>query len=587
MSRGLRFQERMSSKAAGCLALLSALSIPAAGLAQPSGTVERLFQDQQLREQLDNQRNQQSQPSQTLIEGAPSSQPKQPAEQEDTPKAPPIKGVDLEGARLFPPSELERLRQEWVGKPATDTALLAIQEVISDYYEKAKLLAMAGKPSLNSAGVVFVPVVEARLGAVTVSNNRSPIRTGWAVATVLTSIGINREVRLDKLESALLKLNDLGGVVAKATLEPGDDPGTTDIVLSLDSRDQVLGEINLNNHVTEYTGPYQAQGNVGLQGLLGKGEIFSFDGAYSGNIDWYGSRRLSANGSIPLTPGGLNWVGSYSWSDYRLLQEFSSDQYLGSFTAGNIGLSQILWRRPRANLSMRLIGEVNLFDDYVTGIQYSDRTNWIGRLTFNGDKEDKLFGGTGLNNAILTISVGNLSKNADGENALDEATMGAAGTWGKVNLIASRYQMFKKSRWSLELFGQAQGAFKNLDSAEKMSLGWPNGVRAYPPGEAAGDSGLAGQFTARYQIAKNLVLKGFVDGGYIWKWTNWFDLAEGDRGLGLWGPGLGAEWGTRGDVLVSVDVAFPMGENTYRADGLDSDGNNPDARVWVSVRKWL
>jgi hypothetical protein len=144
MSRGLSFQERMSSKAAGCLALLSALSIPAAGLAQPSGTVERLFQDQQLREQLDNQRNQQSQPSQTLIEGAPSSQPKQPAEQEDTPKAPPIKGVDLEGARLFPPSELERLRQEWVGKPATDTALLAIQEVISDYYEKAKLLAMAG-----------------------------------------------------------------------------------------------------------------------------------------------------------------------------------------------------------------------------------------------------------------------------------------------------------------------------------------------------------------------------------------------------------------------------------------------------------
>jgi hemolysin activation/secretion protein len=574
-------------KSAVSLALLVSLGLPATALAQPSGTVERLYQDQQLRDQLDNQRNQQSQPSQPLIEGDPSSQPRQPTEEKGTPTGPPIRGVELEGANLFPTDELDRLRQKWVGQPGDPAALTAIQAAVTDYYEQAKLLALAGKPRLGLDGIVLIPVVEARLGAVTVNNNSSPIRSGWAIATVLSSIGIDREFRLDKLESALLKLNDLGGVVAKASLEPGDKAGTTDVVLNLDRNDQVLGEINLNNHVTEYTGPYQAQASLGLLGLLGKGEIFSLDGAYSGNPDWYGSRRLSANSNVPLTPGGLNWVGSYSWSDYRLLQEFTSDDYLGSFTAGTVGLTQVLWRRPRANLSMRLTGEVNLFDDYVVGIQYSNRTNWIGRLTFNADKEDKLFGGTGLNNAILTFSVGTLSKNADGENALDEATMGAAGTWGKVNLIASRYQMFKKSRWSLELFGQAQGAFKNLDSAEKMSLGWPNAVRAYPPGEAAGDSGLAGQFTARYQIAKNVVLKGFVDGGYIWKWTNWFNEAQGGNSLGLWGPGIGAEWGTRGDLLLSVDLAFPLGENTYRSDGLDSDGNNPDARVWVSLRKWL
>jgi hypothetical protein len=82
-------------------------------------------------------------------------------------------------------------------------------------------------------------------------------------------------------------------------------------------------------------------------------------------------------------------------------------------------------------------------------------------------------------------------------------------------------------------------------------------------------------------------LKGFVDGGYIWKWTNWFDGAQDPGSLGLWGPGIGVDWGTRGDVLLSVDLAFPMGENTYQADLLDSDGNNPDARVWVSLRKWL
>ena len=51
----------------------------------------------------------------------------------------------------------------------------------------------------------------------------------------------------------------------------------------------------------------------------------------------------------------------------------------------------------------------------------------------------------------------------------------------KLNLLLNRYQMFRNSPWSLELLAQGQLAFANLDSVEKMSLGWPNGIRAYPP----------------------------------------------------------------------------------------------------------
>ena len=554
-------------------------------MAQPSGTVERRFQDEQLRNQLDQLRQQQQQPKPALIEKQPSSRPS-PGTPSSDPDAAPIKGVQLEGAELFPADQLQRLRQVFIGQPASESTLRQLQTAVDAVYEKQKILAQAGRPKLRGQQVV-VPVVVARLGKVEVLSNEAPIASGWAIATILASVGLNREMRLDKLESALLKLNDLGAVVAKANLTAGKLAGTTDVQLTLETSKQVLGEINLNNHVTEYTGPYQAQASLGLEGLLDHGEIFNFDAAYSGNVNWYGSRRLAGSGSIPITPGGLNWVGSYSWSDYRLLQQFTVDDYVGSFVSGSVGLSQVLWRRPKANLNARITGEVNQFYDYVSGVQYSDRTNWVGRFSLIGDKEDKLFGGTGLNSGVLTLSVGNLSKNADGENELDQLTMGAAGAWGKINLIVDRYQMFKNSRWSLELFAQAQGAFNNLDSAEKMSLGWPNGVRAYPPGEAAGDSGIAGQFTARYQLAKNVVAKGFVDGGYIWRWTDWYDDALDPGSLGLWGPGIGIDWGTRGDILLSVDLAFPMGSNNYSADGLDVDGNDPDARLWVSLRKWL
>ncbi len=562
-------------------------ALPPSAQAQPSGAVERRFQDQQLRDQLNNLRQQQLEPTKPLLEGAPST----PSGQVDQPKqseqGPPIKGVELNGAQLFPANRLALLRLDFVGRSASQANLQRLQAQITAWYDQAKLLTQVGVPRYGGDGVVSVQVVEARLGAVRVDQNRSAISSGWAIATVLDAVGKGREMRLDKLESALLKLNDLGGVQVRAALAPGKAMGTTDVVLTLKATRQVQGDVSLNNYVTQYTGPYQAQANVNFGGLLGRGETFVFDGAYSGNVDWYGSRHWAGNGIVPLTPGGLNWVGSYSWSDYRLLQEFAGDNYVGDYMAGTVGLSQVLWRRPKANLVARVIGEVDTFNDSVLGYEYSNRTNWVGRFSLAGDIQDQWFGGAGLNSGLLTLSLGNLSKLAPGEADVDAGLMGTAGSWGKINLLVDRYQMFKGSRWSLEFFGQAQGAFNNLDSAEKMSLGWPNGVRAYPPGEAAGDSGLAGQFTARYQIAKNVALKGFVDGGYIWRWTNyWYGMAS-PGSLGLWGPGLGVDWGTRGDLLLSVDLAFPMGQNFYGPYGYDVDGENPDARVWVSLRKWL
>lgn len=569
------------------LLLAGGLQLPGSALAQPSGAVQRRFEDQQLRQQIDDQRPQNGQPQrQPLIEGKPSA-PGGPEPQPGEPQQSPIKGVNLDGATLFPPQQLQALRDRFIGQPATEANRVAIQQMVASWYDKAKLLAYVDPPTRMASGVIRVLVVEARLGAVKVERNTSPIASGWAIATVLSSVAINRELRLDKLESALLKLNDLGGVLAKARLEPGDMVGTTNVLLRLSTGKQVTAEIDLNNHVTEYTGPYQAQLNSGFLGLMGRGETVALDLAYSGNVDWYGSRNASLNVSVPTIPGGLNTVAAVDWSDYRLLSELASDQYVGSFRSANVGFSHDLWRRPKANLSARLIAEVDQFYDYVSGIQYSNRTNWVGRLSLAGDRQDRGFGGTGINSGLLTLSVGNLSKNADGENAFDAVTMGAAGAWGKLNLIANRYQMFKDSPWSLELFAQAQVGFNNLDSAEKMSLGWPNGVRAYPPGEAAGDSGLAGQFTARYRLARNLFLKGFVDGGYIQRWVNWFTLAQSPGSLGLWGPGIGVDWGTRGDVLLSVDLAVPLGNNVYQPSGLDVDGNNPDVRVWVSLKKWL
>ncbi|MEB3264950.1 MAG: ShlB/FhaC/HecB family hemolysin secretion/activation protein [Synechococcus sp.] len=554
-------------------------------MAQPSGRIERGLQDEQLREQLRQQDQQLRQPVTPLIEGRPSS-PTTPDLPQDSEAAPPIRGVEIEGSRLLSPAAIEALQQSYRLQPASPEVLDSLREAVAQLYDRANLLASVGQPALRPDGLVLIRVVEARLGAVRIGRLQAPIAGSWAIATVLDAVGVGRELRLDKLESALLKLNDLGGVRATAELEPGEAPGSTNVVLLLEATRQVQGELNLNNHTTIDTGPYQAQASLNLNGLARRGEIVSLNAGYSGNVNWYGSRSAGATLSLPLTPGGLSATGAVNWSDYRLLGDQAAFDYQGFFASGSLGLTQVLWRRPRRNLSWNVIAEVDQFEDEVLGFQYSNRTNWIGRFTLLGDAQDSLFG-LGLNSGVLTLSVGNLSLNGPDEADLDALGAARAGTWGKLFGIYRRYQMFRGSPWSVEFFSQAQVAFTNLDTVEKLSLGWPNGVRAYPPGEALGDSGLSGQLTLRYQLADNLSARGYVDGGYVWRWTRWFADGEQPGDLGLWGPGIGLEWGTHGDVLASVDVAWPIGRNPYSSSGYDVDGLDADVRVWVSLRKWF
>lgn len=563
--------------------LCAVFAIPAVAVAQVSGDVERRLLDQQRRDQIDQLQDQLRQPAKPLIEGQPVPRsPVGPDSEVDQEGGPPIQRIDLEDQSGLVPEGLVSL-DGFVGLPATESRLKLIRMEVAAQLERSHYLAEVGLPSLSQEGDVRVPLVLARLGAVLVEDDRGPIKPGWAIATVLDAVGIGNILRMDKLESALLKLNDLGAVKALARLEPGATPGSTNVLLKLETTRQVQAEINLNNDTTEYTGPYQVQGGFAFNGLLGRGEIFNLSGSYSGDPSTWGSRSAALSLNLPLTPGGLNALASVSWSDYRLLDEFYDDDYTGDFVGASLGLTQVMWRRPKQNLYWRAGADFNQFNDSVLGFQYSDRTSWAGRFSLLGDSQDQWLG-SGLNSGLLTLSVGTLNLNGE----LDVPDLGdKAGPWGKLNLLLNRYQMFQDSRWSLEFLGQAQLAFTNLDSIEKMSLGWPNAVRAYPPGEAAGDSGVSAQVTARYQLARNLVAKAFVDGGYVWKVFNTYQGLEGSNDFGLWGPGLGLEWGTRGDVIASVDIAWPIGENLNNPIGVDVDGDDASLRVWVSVRKWL
>lgn len=87
------------------------------------------------------------------------------------------------------------------------------------------------------------------------------------------------------------------------------------------------------------------------------------------------------------------------------------------------------------------------------------------------------------------------------------------------------------------VFAHGQLANRNLDSSEQFYLGGADAVRAYPQGEAGGDSGYQATAELRYQTpVKGMSMTLFADVGEVLARKDGDDLrsaSQADR-LGYW-----------------------------------------------------
>ena len=137
----------------------------------------------------------------------------------------------------------------------------------------------------------------------------------------------------------------------------------------------------------------------------------------------------------------------------------------------------------------------------------------------------------------------------------------------------------------LALFGQQ--ASKNLASAEKISLGGPNGVRAYPVGEALGDSGNLVQVEYRYLWPGVKVWDGELNVSAHYDWgqvrvnENPPAIATQNK-RSISGYGVGVSLGAEGGFIVRASVSWRADDEVPTADPRERD-----PRAWIQAVKWF
>jgi hemolysin activation/secretion protein len=209
----------------------------------------------------------------------------------------------------------------------------------------------------------------------------------------------------------------------------------------------------------------------------------------------------------------------------------------------------------------------------------------------NGDRSD-MTGLTGLG-AYTTYSAQWVSGrlNLDGlaadmtQDALTTQSHGGFDKWA-----GQLTHLLRLSKNSALFAGfSAQWAGKNLDSSEKFALGGPQGVRAYPTGEASGDEGWLLNVEWRREIDRQLGFVAFIDHGDVTLhhnlYTNWNAATPTlKNNYALSGVGASIVWTPRAGNQVTATLATRLGDNPGR-DARGNDSNNLPAQTqfWLQA----
>lgn len=496
----------------------------------------------------------------------------------------------LKGVSAFPETVLQDVLKPFTGRELGFAELDQATAALTAYYRgRGYMLAHALLPAQElGQGVVQVHVLEGRVSSIALAPDAGVrLRASLARRYIDALVPVGQPVRGDDLERALLLLQDVPGVSTRAELSPGARVGETALALGLSEGPLVSGNFGVDNSSNRYTGRVRFSAGMNLNDVAGLGGQISLLASTTGSDFKY----ARAGYVMPAGAAGTRLGGSYSALRYGLGAEFASLGARGTANVAQLLAMHPLLRSRYANLNLRAGFDDKRYVNEANGVQTSDKHVRTLPLGVGYSSQDQLFGG-GYNAASLDITPGraDLSGNASARAA------DASGARSHGDFVRANYEMARYQRVSPEMTGQislsGQFASKNLESGEKMSLGGPDRVRAYPAGEASGDAGHVLSLEGRYSLASiRSELSVFFDYGHVTLNRRLYAgaLAAGTpNSYSLKGIGLGVRWQPMAGAALQVQVASRIGSNPApNADGNDVDGSSSRMRAWFQLSAYF
>ena len=386
-----------------------------------------------------------------------------------------ITRVDFDPSRFLTATELTGLASEVTGKHVTLAELQRIVDAVNALYAKRGILtARAFLPAQRiTGGVVHIQLVEAKLGALNVKAN-GYTRARYVSARIAPKPGAILDPR--DLQQQIGRFNRSNDSQIQASLSPGKDPGTTDILLSLRDPPRNGLQLFIDNNGYASTGRLEGGLLLHRNRLLLDGDHASLYLVGSGGSI---TGSLSYNVPINLTGGRLGL--SYARSDIRVISGATSGlDIIGATNTAAINIAQ-----PLVSLdawSLTALGSASF-------IESSDR---LSHRTTDSGYLGKATGGFSATTYLWRFARVTGSLQASRVAVYYVVGQGAADFWaGNADFDVATLP------WrglTLHVTGAAEYLdHRDVPGTQLFQIGGDSSVRGYQPGFATGHAGYAVQ----------------------------------------------------------------------------------------------
>lgn len=392
------------------------------------------------------------------------------------------------------------------------------------------------------------------------------------IETILSKAVLpGQPIRNDELDRAVRLAGDLAGIKSMTTtLGPGQQPGSTFVTAQVDEDDLFTGAVSADNYGNKFSGEGRLNAELKLNSPFGRGELFMLN-----LTETSGSSSAKLSGVTPVGSSGLKIGASYADLDVNIGGAFAPLNIASSSNVASVFGTYPLIRSATNNVQASVVyDDKDVFNELLS-VPTADRKIEMTTLGLNGNFTQV----SGAQNSwSVSYSLGDVALKAPTVLADDLATRGK---FDKINAAFARLTPLSTDRtWSLYTALSGQAADKNLDVIEQFQLGGPNGVRAYPTGEAIGENGGLLNVELRKLVSKtawgDLNLFGFYDYGFIQQ------KRQMGKNYDLQGAGVGVSLAKSDVGSINIAFARKIGNNPNPSPlGFDADGEAKSARVLI------
>jgi hemolysin activation/secretion protein len=472
-----------------------------------------------------------------------------------------IKDIKVTGANVYGPGAFKLVIAPLIGKSVHLSDIIHVADLIEQKYRgDGYVLTRVYVPAQSVANGIFtIAVVEGYVAAISVTGGDEDSRR--RVEAILAPIPASRPLKLDVIEGALLRANELPGVNVAGLLRPSpNQPGASDLVATVGG-DRVTAILSIDNRGAALTDPWTVSADIAIRSPFHEGGVVLLDLAAAPN-EPHIRNSVAGRYIYPLGNSGLLLTLSALDSHGQPAGNTGVANFLSDNQAYGVRLTYPLIdnREFKVSIDGGLTWQNSFLNEF--GGLISDHDKWREADVALVVQHNGYLNGTTTLTLDLTQGLDVFGASPAG--AMNISHLGAVPNFTKISGFARRIQQLY-GPLSLAVTGTGQYAFDTLYVGEEISFGGASIGRGYDPASITGDLGIGGDAELRWALnvsgkhidSPNVTithaeLYGFYDTAKVWLHS------------GTITPNRIASTGFGGRVLfedrlqLGIEAAFPL-----------------------------